>query len=71
MLITGAGSGIGRATAVHAAELGLAVSLWDLNPAGLEETAAQVRSTAPAVHTWVADVSDDAAVDAGFADAER
>lgn len=71
VLITGAGSGIGRATAVRAAELGLSLSLWDLNPAGLEETAEQVRRLAPAVHTWVADVSDDAAVDAGFADAGR
>jgi NAD(P)-dependent dehydrogenase (short-subunit alcohol dehydrogenase family) len=71
VLITGAGSGIGRATAVHAAGLGLAVSLWDLNPAGLEETAQLVRATAPAVHTWVADVSDDAAVEAGFTDAGR
>lgn len=66
VLITGAGSGIGRATAVHAAELGLAVSLWDLNPAGLDETARLVRTSAPAVHTWVADVSDDDAVGAGF-----
>ena len=66
VLITGAGSGIGRATALRAAELGLSLSLWDLNPEGLEETAAAVRSTAPAVHTWVADVSDDEAVAAGF-----
>lgn len=71
VLITGAGSGIGRATARHAAELGLAVSLWDLNPAGLAETADEVRATAAAVHTWAADVSDDAAVDAGFTDAVR
>ncbi|MGS0562534.1 MULTISPECIES: SDR family NAD(P)-dependent oxidoreductase [Microbacterium] len=71
VLITGAGSGIGRATAVHAAELGLAVSLWDLNPGGLEETAQLVHDAAPAVHTWVADVSDDTAVDGGFADARR
>lgn len=66
VLITGAGSGIGRATARRAAELGLSLSLWDLNPEGLEETAAAVRSTAPAVHTWVADVSDDDTVAAGF-----
>ncbi|MFK3677817.1 SDR family NAD(P)-dependent oxidoreductase [Microbacterium sp. NPDC090218] len=71
VLITGAGSGIGRATAVHAAGLGLAVSLWDLNPEGLEETAQLVRGTGTAVHTWVADVSDDAAVDAGFTNAVR
>lgn len=71
VLITGAGSGIGRATAVHAAELGLAVSLWDLNPTGLQETAERVRGSSSSVHTWVADVSDDAAVEAGFADAAR
>jgi len=71
VLITGAGSGIGRATARRAAELGLSLSLWDLNPAGLEETAEMVRSIAPAVHTWVADVSDAAAVEAGFTDARR
>lgn len=69
VLITGAGSGIGRATAVRAAELGLSVSIWDLNPTGLEETAELVRSVAPAVHTWVADVSDDEAVNAGISDA--
>ncbi|WP_193597060.1 SDR family NAD(P)-dependent oxidoreductase [Microbacterium sp. YJN-G] len=70
LLITGAGSGIGRATALHAAELGLSVSLWDLDPAGLAETARLVRDVATrAVHTWVADVSDDAAVQDGFADA--
>lgn len=69
VLITGAGSGIGRATAQHAAELGLAVSLWDLDPAGLEQTAALVRPLAAGVHTWTGDVSDDATVTAGFADA--
>lgn len=69
LLITGAGSGIGRATAVHAAELGLSLSLWDLNPDSLEETAELIRPHTPRVHTWVADVSDDGAVQAGFTDA--
>lgn len=69
VLITGAGSGIGRQTAQRAAESGLAVSLWDIDPTGLEDTAERVRTVAPAVHTWVGDVSDDDAVKAGFADA--
>ncbi|MEJ1087806.1 SDR family oxidoreductase [Microbacterium sp. Mu-80] len=69
VLITGAGSGIGRATALRAAELGLSLSLWDLDPTGLETTAELVGSHAPRVHTWVADVSDDDAVQTGMADA--
>lgn len=67
IIVTGAGSGIGRATAVHAARMGLAVSAWDLNPTGLEETAAILRDAGGRVHTWVADVSDDEAVERGIA----
>lgn len=71
LVITGAASGIGRATALHAARAGLSLSLWDLNPEGLAETAELVRDSAPVVHTWVADVSDDTAVTDGFADAKQ
>ncbi|WP_029144890.1 SDR family NAD(P)-dependent oxidoreductase [Microbacterium luticocti] len=69
LLVTGAGSGIGRATALRAAELGLAVSAWDLNPDGLAQTVDQIRAAGGRVHSWVADVSDPDAVAAGFSDA--
>lgn len=69
VLVTGAGSGIGRATSIRAAQLGLRVSAWDLDPSGLAQTAEQITAANGTVHTWVADVSDDAAVEAGIADA--
>ncbi|MFD4422906.1 SDR family NAD(P)-dependent oxidoreductase [Agromyces sp. NPDC058484] len=69
ILVTGAGSGIGRATALRAAEQGLSVSAWDLRAEGLRETADAITSAGGTVHEWVADVSDAAAVDAGLADA--
>ncbi|MGD9982306.1 MAG: SDR family oxidoreductase [Hyphomonadaceae bacterium] len=42
IFVTGAGSGIGRATAQLFAERGWFVSLFDVNPKGLEETAAML-----------------------------
>lgn len=65
ILITGAGSGIGRATALRAASMGLAVSAWDINPEGLAETVSALESAGGTVHSWVADVSDAAAVAEG------
>jgi NAD(P)-dependent dehydrogenase (short-subunit alcohol dehydrogenase family) len=42
IFVTGAGSGIGRATAQLFAERGWFVGLFDVNPQGLEETAAML-----------------------------
>jgi len=69
VLITGAGSGIGRATALRAAQMGLRVSAWDLNPDGLRQTAEAIRAEGGVVHEWVADVTDRDAIGAGIADA--
>ncbi|TCM14654.1 NAD(P)-dependent dehydrogenase (short-subunit alcohol dehydrogenase family) [Novosphingobium sp. PhB165] len=51
VLITGAASGIGRATAIRFAAEGAAVTIGDRNAAGLEETAALMAST-PTIQTY-------------------
>lgn len=45
VLVTGAASGLGRATAIRAAQQRAAVCVVDVNAAGLEETAALVRQS--------------------------
>ncbi len=56
-IITGAGSGFGRTTAVRFAEEGALVVIADLSAAGAEETAAQVRDAGSEAETVVADIS--------------
>ncbi|GAA0228611.1 SDR family NAD(P)-dependent oxidoreductase [Cryptosporangium japonicum] len=58
VVVTGAGSGIGRATAVHLASLGAEVVVADLDTGGGEETVETIRAeggTATFVHADVAD----------------
>lgn len=50
-LVTGAASGIGRATAIRFAAEGAAVTIGDVNQAGLEETAALMAS-APRIQAF-------------------
>lgn len=67
-VVTGAASGIGRATAWALAGAGARVALADVQADGLEETR---RPLAPdAVYTGQVDVTDAAAVEAFYADAE-
>jgi NAD(P)-dependent dehydrogenase (short-subunit alcohol dehydrogenase family) len=56
-LITGAGSGIGRATAILFAARGARLFLCDVNEAGLAETAAEAGKAGGRVATFVVDVS--------------
>ena len=58
-LVTGAASGLGRATAVKLAEAGARVCIVDVNPAGLAETAALISGVD--VLVFPADLSDPAA----------
>lgn len=51
VIITGAGSGLGQATAIRLAKEGAKLSLVDLNEKGLEETKAKVLEVAPNAET--------------------
>jgi len=61
-LVTGAASGIGRATAERLAQEGATLSLADVQVGGLDETAKLVRERGAEVHTLRCDVSDPAQV---------
>ena len=68
VLVTGAGSGIGRATALLCARRGARLAICDLNEAGLKETAEAARGLGAEVLAQTVDVTDTASMDA-FADA--
>ena len=68
-LITGAASGIGRATALRLAAEGARVYLIDREPDGMMTVAAEIRAGGGEAHYRVCDVSDSAAVDAAIAEA--
>jgi len=61
-LVTGGGSGIGRAIAMRLAGEGADVVLFDLDASALTETAEVISTAGPAVTTVVGDVADHAAV---------
>jgi len=61
-LITGAASGIGRASALAFAAAGASVALLDIDAAGLAETAAAARARGAPAEVIQADVTDLAAV---------
>ncbi|WP_067483961.1 SDR family NAD(P)-dependent oxidoreductase [Actinomadura hibisca] len=66
-VVTGAGSGIGRALAARFAAEGMAVAIADIEAGPLEETRAELAAAGAKVFAEVVDVGDEAAVRA-FAD---
>lgn len=66
-VITGAGSGIGRATALRLACRGDVVALADVNTQGLQQTADEIRAGSGRVLTSTLDVRDRPAVDRFYA----
>jgi len=62
IVVTGAGSGIGKATALMAAKSGLAVGVWDMDAAGAKQTAAEIEAAGGKAVAVAANVGEDAAV---------
>jgi NAD(P)-dependent dehydrogenase (short-subunit alcohol dehydrogenase family)/pimeloyl-ACP methyl ester carboxylesterase len=63
VVITGAGSGIGRACALEFAEQGAEVVVTDIDQQAAERTAALARTLGPGAYAYCVDVSDGGAVE--------
>ena len=67
VLVTGAASGIGRATVERLASEGAALACIDVQADAVEEVAAAARAAGADAQAWVCDISDEAAVQATVA----
>ncbi len=66
-VVTGGGSGIGRACSIWLARDGAAVAVWDLNAAGAEETVAQIKDAGGNAIDCVGDASNEADIGTALA----
>jgi len=62
IVVTGAASGIGKATALMAAKSGLAVGVWDMDAAGAKQTASEIEAAGGKAVAVAVNVGEDAAV---------
>lgn len=67
-IITGAASGMGRATAQLLADEGAKVAAMDLNEEGLQAVVEEINDNGGTAHAWRLDVSDGAEINRVFAD---
>jgi hypothetical protein len=66
-LVTGGNSGIGLGMAVALAEAGADICIWGTNPTKNEAALAELQATGAKAAAMICDVSDEAAVEASFA----
>jgi NAD(P)-dependent dehydrogenase (short-subunit alcohol dehydrogenase family) len=71
VLVTGAGGGLGRETALQLGRLGARLALTDRDPDSLAQTAAQVRASGAALVCEVGDITDPETARNLVASAER
>ncbi|XP_002735961.1 17-beta-hydroxysteroid dehydrogenase 13-like, partial [Saccoglossus kowalevskii] len=58
VLVTGAGSGIGRQMAINFAKQGCRLVIWDMNKHGGDETAEQITNLGATAHSYRCDVTN-------------
>ncbi|KAH8897316.1 NAD(P)-binding protein [Thozetella sp. PMI_491] len=71
VIITGAGSGIGMATALLAAQQGYQVAGWDISEQGVLKTKELAGELASQIHPIVCDIADENAVKEAMAATEK
>ena len=71
VVVTGAGSGIGRAVALRASEVGLSVAAWDRDAHSTAATVAEIERAGGSAVGVIADVSISEQIDAGFDQSRR
>ena len=71
LLVTGAGSGIGKAIANRAAQVGLAVAAWDLDAETVATTVRDITDAGGTALAVTADVSQQEDVDRGLSESKQ